>query len=580
MLCNGMAQGLTRVLELGHPQLAESALRMLAELASVGSSASPLRLAHPARNALQALINALLAEGEEMQLLATAALSDVAPHAWDRLPEAAVVAVGSLLNILQSGGSEATRDQAAWALWGLASTHDLSSSLVPGIAPITALLNSESDRAQEAGGWLAWLLASQAEHVEAMVEAGAVPGLMRVLARGRLAAQEAAAWAIWAVADADRTAAKEFVEMGATEALRDLAAVGSPSAKEGATGALAALKALRHTLRAVTNFIASHSPTKGRFASPGRSPSRLNAEGGSTPASNESRLRGSPVASHSPGGSALMARLQWGAVHSPGRKGRTGMSGSPGGSPLARSIFTPQSRRTKSRLGDVTSPAAVRLLDAAAGMAGAASSLEMQDSAAVMQDVIASRVQPGEDQPGGKEQAQQPSGEASSSGTRASSQGSTREGMWLPLPPEAHAKPPAPAARRLQEVEAQLDSSSPDKIHPSRRALAGVASDQGADKHLAALFTAIQQTSEPDRMQVAMVAVKQEVQRRPHEALPVLNRLGAIDTLVRVIESPQWLPITHRTAAEVQSQHHGFDMPSCLHAVPALFYQAARLCKM
>jgi hypothetical protein len=226
---NPLLQGLTKAVELGHPHLAEAALRALAELSSVGNEMSPLRLAHPARSALMALVGALGLKDEEMQLLATAAISDVAPYAWDRSTDASTAACSHLLSIIQSAEGEAVRDQAAWAVWGLASNLDLTASLSQGIGTVVGLLRAESDRAREAGGWLTWCVASKAENVAAVVREGGVYALLCVLARGSLEAQEAAAWGIWAIADADRSAAKEFVDGGAVEALKELAATGSPS---------------------------------------------------------------------------------------------------------------------------------------------------------------------------------------------------------------------------------------------------------------------------------------------------------------------------------------------------------------
>jgi hypothetical protein len=111
----------------------------------------------------------------------------------------------------------------------------------------------------------------------------------------------------------------------------------------------------------------------------------------------------------------------------------------------------------------------------------------------------------------------------------------------------------------MKEVEEQLDASSPAKIHPSREPAARsrpVTTAQVDSAQVGSLLATIQRAVEPDRVQVAVAALKQILQRRPRETLPALLSLDAVDTLVHVVENPQWLPITHRTAAEV-------TRPSC-----------------
>ena len=263
-------------MHLNNSQLAEMAMRALAGLAASMDETTPLREAVKARQAVTALVQALAGENKRVAVMVSSVLCDIPPAAWVRCPpspsknsagartgedeSAPGVAVENLLRLIQvTRGPD--REEAAWALWHLASSVEVADFLLPGLHVLLMLLQSSksgdgggTEGTREVAAWLLYIVCS--DHAPRVADAPeAVPSLLRALATGGPGTREAAVWAVWELAAHHRGAAAQLYEGGCEEALVQVeaqaTAANNPSLAEAAAGARSALTKPRFTFRSI-----------------------------------------------------------------------------------------------------------------------------------------------------------------------------------------------------------------------------------------------------------------------------------------------------------------------------------------
>jgi len=532
---NGV-QVLSGALGSGSSELSEIAGRSLAGLASSMDELSSAEEARRPREALSALVEALCIEGgglirrdHSTALLAASAMSDVSPSAWryaDDLARKASTSLLQLIGKLNASSAEA----AAWALWSLASSAEVSGELLEGIGILLGLAKpSEPPRCQEASALLVGALAAQ--NADEVLEAGVVEPLLKLLACGTPRVREAAIWAVGELARASRAGAAALREAGALEALAELDGLSTPAVLS-AQRARQRLSALSLGLRAVGAAVQAVGSPRGRSKPSSRSNSEASTPGKAAACSLRSR-GGSPEAAASPRANPPPA------LRLPPRGASQGTSTPGAETPLSRVFAHKSSPTPKSRLGRNTgthgksSPMAQQMRSAIQDVASSAEGAPV----ATFSSAIADRLVPDE--------------VAAQSRPSFSRETALQGRRWSSTAAESRRSPRSSSTG--DNVSARRQSSSgADNGAPPRRNRAAAESQRSPYSPSSPMgyMRGLQASEDPDDALPALLAIREELSRGPKAAASLIF-VGLVAEVVRVYSQPGISHETKRTCTEV-----------------------------